>query len=269
MAILETKNLSLAYDKDKIIDNLNLEIPEGEITIFIGGNGSGKSTLLNSMARLLKPVEGSVELKGEDINQLSTKEVAKKLAFLPQSSTIPEGITVRKLVEQGRYPYQKWYQTSSSEDQKIVEKVLKDTGLLELADRDLSSLSGGQRQRAWLAMVLAQDTEIILLDEPTTYLDLSHQVDLLDLLYELNQKDQRTIIMVLHDLNLACRYADHIVAVKDKGVFAQGKPEEVIDEEVIKEVFDLNCQIVSDPVFGTPLCIPTGKSKKNKLNRAI
>lgn len=265
MSIIETRNLSLAYDKEKIIEDLNLKIPEGEITIFIGGNGSGKSTLLNSMARLLKPVGGSVELEGEDINQLSTKEVAKKLAFLPQSSTVPEGITVRKLVEQGRYPYQKWYQTASDRDQKIVEKAMTDTGVLELAERNLSSLSGGQRQRAWLAMILAQDTDIILLDEPTTYLDLSHQVDLLDLLSELNQKDQRTIIMVLHDLNLACRYADHIVAVKDKDVFAQGKPEEVIDEEVIKEVFNLNCQIVSDPVFGTPLCIPTGKSKLSQV----
>ena len=265
MSILETKNLSLAYDEEKIIKDLDLKIPEGKITIFIGGNGSGKSTLLNSMARLLKPIEGAVHLQGEDINQISSKKVAKKLAFLPQSSTIPDGITVRKLVEQGRYPYQKWYQSSSEEDKEIIEKVLLDTGLKELADRDLSSLSGGQRQRAWLAMILVQDTEIILLDEPTTYLDLSHQVDLLDLLYELNQKDQKTIVMVLHDLNLACRYADHIVAVKDKGVFAQGKPEDIIDEKVIKEVFDLNCQIVSDPVFGTPLCIPTGKRNLSQV----
>ncbi|TDO86430.1 iron complex transport system ATP-binding protein [Halanaerobium saccharolyticum] len=265
MSILETKNLSLAYGEETIIDDLDLKIPEGKITIFIGANGSGKSTLLNSMARLLKPAAGLVQLNGKNINQLSTKEVAKEMAFLPQSSTIPEGITVRKLVEQGRYPYQKWYQKLSQEDKEIVEKALTDTGMEELAERDLSSLSGGQRQRAWLAMILAQDTDTILLDEPTTYLDLSHQVDLLDLLYELNQKGQRTIIMVLHDLNLACRYADHIVAVKDKGIFAEGKPEEIIDEQVIKEVFDLSCQIVSDPVFGTPLCIPTGKSKLSRV----
>lgn len=265
MSTLKANNLSLSYGDKKIIKNLNLKIPEGEITIFIGGNGSGKSTLLNSLARLLKPVDGNVKLNDKNINQISTKKVAKKLAFLPQSSDIPEGITVRKLVEQGRYPYQKWYQKLSEKDHKIVQQALYDTGMQKLANRDISSLSGGQRQRAWLAMILAQDTEIILLDEPTTYLDLSHQVDLLDLLFELNQRDKRTIIMVLHDLNLACRYADHIVAIKDKGVYIQGKPEDIIDENVIKEVFDLNCQIVKDPVFNTPLCIPTGKKKLSKV----
>lgn len=265
MSILETKNLSLAYDEKKIIKDLNLKIPEGKITIFIGGNGSGKSTLLNSMARLLKPVEGAVYLNGKEINQISTREVAKKLAILPQSSTIPDGITVRKLVEQGRYPYQKWYQNSSKKDEEIVEKVLSKTGLKKLADRDLNCLSGGQRQRAWLAMILAQDTETILLDEPTTYLDISHQIDLLDLLYELNQKKQKTIIMVLHDLNLAFRYADNIVVIKDKSVFDQGTPENIIDEKLIEEVFDLNSHIISDPIFGTPLCIPTGKRKLNQV----
>ncbi|MGM0854630.1 MAG: ABC transporter ATP-binding protein [Bacillota bacterium] len=259
--ILQTKDLTLSYGERTIIDELNIDIPKGEISVFIGGNGCGKSTLLRSIARLLKPKQGSVLLDGEAISRLSTKEVARKMAILPQSPTAPEGLTVLQLVKQGRYPHQTWLKQWSLKDEEIVQDALKATKMEELQHRKVDELSGGQRQRAWIALTLAQDTDIILLDEPTTYLDMTHQIEILDLLFELNEKEQRTIVMVLHDLNLACRYAHNIVAIRDKQIYAQGKPEDVISCELVKNVFDMDCQVSRDPLFGTPLCIPFGKGR--------
>ncbi|GLY10851.1 ABC transporter ATP-binding protein [Pseudobacillus badius] len=261
MPSLETKSLTLSYGETIIIDELDLQIPKGEITVFIGSNGCGKSTLLRSLARLLKPQSGSIFIEEEMIASLPTKEIAKRLAILPQGPVAPEGLTVLQLVKQGRYPYQKWYRQWSEEDEKVINKALQATGMEHLADRSVDSLSGGQRQRAWIAMTLAQDTDIILLDEPTTYLDMTHQIEILDLLFELNEQEGRTIVMVLHDLNLACRYAHHLVAVKDKAVYAHGKPEEVMNSALVKAVFHMNCEVTVDPLFGTPMCIPHGKGR--------
>lgn len=261
MSAISTETLSLGYGETVIIDELDVAIPKGEITVLIGSNGCGKSTLLRSLARLMKPRGGSVLLEGKAIAKLPTKEVARELAILPQSPSAPEGLTVHQLVKQGRYPYQSWLKQWSKEDEDAVTKALKATKLEEMADHPVDSLSGGQRQRAWIAMTLAQDTDIILLDEPTTYLDMTHQIEILDLLFELNEKEKRTIVMVLHDLNLACRYAHYLVAIKDKQIYAEGRPEEVITCELVQQVFAMNCQVTQDPLFGTPLCIPHGRGR--------
>lgn len=258
---IETKELTLSYGESIIIEEMDLLIPKGEITVFIGGNGCGKSTLLRSIARLLKPKTGAVYLEGTAIANMSTKDVAKQMAILPQSSVAPEGLTVLQLVKQGRYPHQTWLKQWTEEDEKKVNDALKATGIEDLKDRAVDSLSGGQRQRAWIAMTLAQDTEIILLDEPTTYLDMAHQIEILDLLFDLNEKENRTIVMVLHDLNLACRYAHNIVAIKNKEIFAQGKPENVINSILVEKVFGMECEVTKDPLFGTPMCIPCGKGR--------
>ncbi|PMB23538.1 ABC transporter ATP-binding protein [Fischerella thermalis] len=262
---LSTKSLSLAYDGVPIIRDLNLAIPSGQISVLVGANGCGKSTLLRGLARLLKPRGGTVYLDGESIFKLSTKEVAQQLGILPQGPVAPEGLTVRDLVAQGRYPYQNWLQQWSAKDEKIVQQALEITNLLDLAERELDTLSGGQRQRAWIAMALAQDTDILLLDEPTTFLDLAHQIEVLDLLYELHQTQGRTIVMVLHDLNHACRYADYLVAVKDGRIFTAGEPKLVMTEEMVQEVFGLECRVVNDPVVGTPMCVPIGRKGTSKL----
>lgn len=259
--VIETNKLILSYGDTIIINELDLKIPKGEITVFIGGNGCGKSTLLHSIARLLKPKSGAVLLQGEEIEKLSTKEVAKQMAILPQSPEVPEGLTVLQLVKQGRYPYQSWLKQWSKEDEMKVQNALTATGMEHLKDRTVDSLSGGQRQRAWIAMTLAQDTDIILLDEPTTYLDMTHQIEVLNLLFELNEKEHRTIVMVLHDLNLSCRYAHNIVAIKDQKVFDQGKPEYVVNDNLVKHVFGMDCEVMMDPLFGTPMCIPYGKGR--------
>ncbi|MGG3522121.1 ABC transporter ATP-binding protein [Bacillus pseudomycoides] len=258
---LETKSLTLSYGETSIINELNLEIPKGKITIFIGSNGCGKSTLLRSLARLLKPTSGDILLEDKAIQNMQTKQIARQMAILPQGPQAPEGLTVLQLVKQGRYPYQTWLKQWSEKDEEMVQKALAATGMTEFAERDVHALSGGQRQRAWIAMTLAQDTDIILLDEPTTYLDMTHQIEVLDLLFELNEIEQRTIVMVLHDLNLACRYADNIVAIQDKQIYAQGKPEEIIDCKLVRDVFRMDCQITTDPLFGTPLCIPQGRGR--------
>jgi iron complex transport system ATP-binding protein len=261
MSVIEAEKLSLSYGETLIINELDLQIPKGEITVFIGGNGCGKSTLLRSIARLLKPKSGAVLLDGESIAKCSTKDVAKKMAILPQSPIAPEGLTVLQLVKQGRFPHQTWLKQWSEEDEEKVGRALKATRLEHLKERTVDSLSGGQRQRAWIAMTLAQDTDIILLDEPTTYLDMTHQIEILDLLFELNERENRTVIMVLHDLNLACRYAHNVVAIKDQNVYAQGKPEHTINCKLVKDVFEMDCEVSVDPIFGTPLCIPYGKGR--------
>jgi iron complex transport system ATP-binding protein len=261
MKALETRELTLAYGDAKVIDNLSMHIPKGKITVFIGSNGSGKSTLLRALARLMKPSRGAVVLDGQEIATMPTKLVARKLAILPQGPIAPEGLTVLQLVKQGRYPYQHWLKQWSEEDEIMVMRALQATNMEAFAERTVDSLSGGQRQRAWIAMTLAQGTSTILLDEPTTYLDMAHQIEVLDLLFDLNAKEQRTIVMVLHDINLACRYAHHIVAIKDKTVYASGKPEEIVNCELIRHVFGMDCTVMADPLFGTPLCIPLGKGR--------
>lgn len=258
MKTLQADQLSLAYDGVSIIEQLNLEAPAGRITALVGPNGCGKSTLLRGLARLLKPKGGMVYLDGKAIHALPTKQVAQQIGLLPQSPVAPAGLTVYELVAQGRYPHQSWFQQWSAEDARCTQEALAITNLTELADRPLDTLSGGQRQRAWIAMALAQETEILLLDEPTTFLDMAYQLEVLDLLHDLNERG-RTIIMVLHDLNQACRYADHIVAMREGKIVAQGAPHEVMTPELIKEVFQLNCQIVLDPICGTPLCVPIGR----------
>ncbi|AFY93662.1 ABC transporter ATP-binding protein [Chamaesiphon minutus] len=263
MLELVAQDLSLAYQGNAIIHDLSLTIPAEKITVLVGSNGCGKSTLLKGLARLLKPTSGGVYLDGKSILAGSTKSVARQLGLLPQSPISPEGLTVKDLVSQGRYPYQDWRQQWSIQDRQIVREALEMTDLTALSDRPLDTLSGGQRQRAWIAMSLAQNTKILLLDEPTTFLDLAHQMEVLDLLYRLNQHQGRTIVMVLHDLDRACRYADYLVAIKAGRVFAAGTPAEIVTAELVEAVFNLKCQIYPDPIAGTPMCIPIGTKTFN------
>ena len=259
--VLEAQNLHVSYGENLILEDLNLQIPKGKITVLVGANGCGKSTLLRTFARLQKAKSGEIFLDDNKLDAISTKEVAKRLAILPQGPVAPEGLTVQQLIKQGRYPHQSWLKQWSTEDEKIVNNALAVTQMTEFADRPVDALSGGQRQRVWIAMTLAQKTDLILLDEPTTYLDMAHQVEILDLLFDLNDKEGRTVVMVLHDLNLACRYAHHIVAVRNKQVYAQGKPEEVVTAEMVQAVFRMDCTIIKDPLFGIPLCVPHGKGR--------
>jgi iron complex transport system ATP-binding protein len=266
--ILEAQTISLSYGSSMVFDELNLSIPKEKITVLIGSNGCGKSTLLRSLSRLLKPAGGQIVLDGNDIGKMPAKQVARKLAILPQGPTAPEGLTVLQLVKQGRYPYQSWLTQWSTDDEQAVRHALEVTRMTEFAERAVDSLSGGQRQRAWIAMTLAQRTEVILLDEPTTYLDLTHQIEVLDLLFELNERERRTIVMVLHDINLACRYAHRIVAIKDARIYAEGAPEEIVDCALMHDVFGMDCQVMPDPLFGMPMCIPAGKGRMPNFRRA-
>lgn len=259
MTDLRADALSLAYDDDLVVRELSLELPASAITAIVGANACGKSTLLRGMARLLKPRAGAVLLDGQEIARLPTKEVAKRLGLLPQAPVAPEGLTVEDLVARGRYPHQSFLRQWSRDDQAQVEWALEVTASTPLRRRPLDELSGGQRQRAWIAMALAQDTAIMLLDEPTTFLDLAHQVEVLDLLAELNTSEGRTVVCVLHDLNQACRYAHHLVAMANGGVVAEGPPAEVVTEELVADVFGLGTRVVADPVAGTPLVIPLGR----------
>ena len=253
---LAARGLSLAYDDRRICDDLTVEIPHGKVTVVVGANACGKSTLLRGLARLLKPAAGTVLLDGQDIHRLPTKEVATRLGILPQQPTAPEGITVSDLVARGRSPHQRFFRQWSRADELAVEQALRATGTDDLADRCVDELSGGQRQRVWIALALAQGTPLMLLDEPTTFLDLAHQVEVLDLLAELNETEDRTIVVVLHDLNLACRYAQHLIAMKDGAIVAEGPPEQVITAELVADVFGLEAHVVEDPLTGTPLVLP-------------
>ncbi len=259
---LRAEQLRLAYGEHVVIDGLDLDVVDGTVTAVIGPNGCGKSTLLRGLARLMKPSYGRVLLDGERIDRTPSSEVAKVLAVLPQSPTAPEGLTVADLVARGRHPHQAWYQQWSSTDQDVVAEALSWTGMLELAERPVDQLSGGQSQRAWLSMVLAQGTDLLLLDEPTTFLDLAHQVDVLDLVERMHAETGRTVMLVLHDLNLAARYAQRLVAMKDGAIVAQGAPGDVLTEELLSDVFDLDAKLVPDPVAGTPMVVPIGRQHR-------
>ncbi len=254
--VLSTENLDADYGGPVVLDDLTASIPTGEITAIVGANASGKSTLLRALARLLKPARGVVYLDGADIHSQSTRSVAVQLGLLPQSPRAPEGVVVGDLVRRGRYPHQRLFDQWSKADERAVVRALELTGLSDVGDRPLDELSGGQRQRAWIAMALAQDTPVMLLDEPTTFLDIAHQVEMLDLLARLNRSENRTIVMVLHDLNQACRYASHLIALADGRIEAVGHPSEVVTAEMIERVFGLHVSVISCPVSGTPLCVP-------------
>jgi len=255
---LQAADLRVGYGDRMIVDGLDLDIVGGTVTCVIGPNGCGKSTLLRALGRLLPARGGAVLLDGKRIDQVPTREVAKVLGMLPQAPQAPEGLTVADLVARGRQPHQAWYRQWSSDDEAAVAEALELTNMAALADRTVDELSGGQRQRAWISMALAQGTDLLLLDEPTTYLDLAHQIDVLDLVQRLHAEMGRTVVMVLHDLNLAARYAEHLVAMKDGRIVVQGAPGVVLTEEMLLEVFGLDARVVEDPVSGTPLVVPIG-----------
>jgi len=251
--------LTLGYDKTTIVEDLTLDITPGAITVIVGANASGKSTLLRGMARLLRPEAGRVALDGRDITARRSKDVATVVGLLPQQPVAPDGITVADLVGRGRYPHQGWFRTWTSTDGEIVAEAMAATNTLELGHRRLEDLSGGQRQRVWIAMALAQNTDILLLDEPTTFLDVAHQIDVLDLLLELNRTRGTTVVMVLHDLNLAARYADQLVILKRGSIRAEGPPAETLTAEIVDDAFGLAATIIPDPVTGSPMVIPQGR----------
>ncbi|MFF2701220.1 ABC transporter ATP-binding protein [Streptomyces cyaneofuscatus] len=256
---LRAQDLHLGYDDRAVVTGLDLAVPPGRITAIVGANACGKSTLLRALARLLAPREGAVSLDGRALHAIPTRELAQQLGILPQSPVAPEGLTVIDLVNRGRSPHQTWWRQWTKADEQAVHDALAATGTTDLADRAVDELSGGQRQRAWIAMAVAQGTPVLLLDEPTTYLDLAHQIDVLDLVVDLNRREGRTIVMVLHDLNQACRYADHVIAMKKGSIVAEGAPADVITAATVEDVFGLRCQVTTDPVSRTPLVIPVGR----------
>ncbi|WP_193107146.1 SIP domain-containing protein [Brachybacterium sp. FME24] len=259
MAVIHAQNLHLAYDRREIVHDLTLTLPEGQITVIVGANGCGKSTVLRGLSRLMTPRRGSVVLDGKDIHTLRGKDLARRLGLLPQSPLAPDGVTVRELIARGRFPHQGLLAQWGEEDERAVQEALAATRTDELQDRPVAELSGGQRQRVWIAMALAQQTEVLLLDEPTTFLDLTHQLDVLDVVRDLNRERGTTVGIVLHDLNLAARYADHLVAVKDGRIHAEGPPADVITQQMVHDVFALESRIVPDVVTGTPMVLPRGR----------
>lgn len=256
---LVVEHLTLGYGDRTVIDGLDLLVPAGKVTAIVGANACGKSTLLRSMSRLLAPRGGRVVLDGKELHKLPAKQLARTLGLLPQSPIAPEGITVADLVGRGRHPHQGFLSRWSVEDDIAVAAALDATETASLADRHVDELSGGQRQRVWIAMALAQQTDLLLLDEPTTFLDVSHQVEVLDLLTDLNHSRGTTIVMVLHDLNLAARYADHLIALADGRLHAAGTPSEVLTEDTVRAVFGLENQVIIDPTSGKPLMLPIGR----------
>jgi ABC-type cobalamin/Fe3+-siderophores transport system ATPase subunit len=257
---LEVEGLRVGYDKRTVIPELDVVIPDGSFTVIVGPNACGKSTLLRSLARLLKPAAGHVLLDGAAISSYPAKEVARRIGLLPQTSTAPDGITVADLVSRGRYPHQSLLRQWSDADESAVNDALAATNTAELSARFVDELSGGQRQRVWVAMSLAQQTPLLLLDEPTTFLDIAHQVELLDLFTDLNIAGERTLVAVLHDLNQASRYATHLIAMKDGHIVAQGAPSDIVTAEMVLHVFGLRCRIITDPESGTPLVVPLARA---------
>ncbi len=258
---LHADAVTLRYDERTIAQDLSISVPDGSFTVIVGPNACGKSTMLRALSRLLKPSNGQVILDGRNIQSMAAKDVARCLGLLPQSAIAPDGITVADLVARGRYPHQSFLRQWSRADKEAVAQAMAATKVTELSGRLVDELSGGQRQRVWVAMVLAQETPILLLDEPTTFLDIAHQIELLDLLSDLNDEGH-TIVAVLHDLNHACRYASHLVAVKDGAIVASGRPAEVVTAELVETVFNLSAMVMPDPVSGTPMIVP--KSRRHK-----
>lgn len=263
---LMAAGLHLGYAEREIVSDLNLNVPAGKLTVIVGANACGKSTLLRGLARLLQPSKGAVYLDGKPIHQMPTRDVATLLGVLPQSPIAPEAITVADLVGRGRYPHQGWFRRWTPEDDTAVAEALGATDMGDLADRSVDELSGGQRQRVWIAMALAQETDLLLLDEPTTFLDINHQIEVLDLLTDLVKERGRTVVVVLHDLNLACRYADHIVAMKSGKIITEGRPVDVMTEAVVREVFGMTSRIVVDPISDTPMIVPIGRHHTEKAS---
>lgn len=255
MNSITTENLAVAYEDNLVVDDLDMQIPQGKITTIIGPNGCGKSTVLKAVGRILKPKGGMVYLNGDDIRNLSTKEVAQKMAILPQSPQAPAGLTVGELVAYGRFPHQRGFGKLKPEDREIVRWALAVTKLTELETTAVDNLSGGQRQRVWIAMALAQQTDLILLDEPTTYLDMAYQLEVLELLYKLNREQECTIVMVLHDLNLAARFADYMIAIRGGDIISHGPPAEVMTAEVLRKTFHIDAEIILETRTGRPTCV--------------
>ncbi|NEC13091.1 ABC transporter ATP-binding protein [Streptomyces sp. SID8014] len=255
-ARLTARGLTLAYEDRTVVPGLDLDIPDGRVTVIIGPNACGKSTTLRALGRLLRPAGGAVLLDGTELARLPTRRIAQRIGLLPQTPVAPEAITVADLVARGRQPHQRWWQQWSQEDERAVTDAMARTATTELAGRPVDALSGGQRQRVWIAMALAQETELLLLDEPTTYLDLAHQVEVLDLVRRLNREQGRTVVLVLHDLNQAARYADHLVALREGRVVAEGTPADVVTAGLVRDIFGLECVVVPDPVTGSPLVVP-------------
>lgn len=257
--ILGMTGASFSYDGRTVIESLDLELRPGAITVIIGANGSGKSTLLRGLARAIRPATGEVHLGGRDIRMLGAKAFARSVALLPQQPIAPHGITVEELVSRGRYPHQDWYRAPTSTDEAMTARALAVTATADLATRPVDELSGGQRQRVWIAMVLAQDTGVLLLDEPTTFLDIAHQIEVLDVLLDLNRARGTTIVMVLHDLNLAARYADDLIVLASGKIVGHGSPREIVNREMVLSAFGLDSLVVPDPISGSPMVVPVGR----------
>ncbi|MGW7367400.1 ABC transporter ATP-binding protein [Streptomyces sp. NPDC054841] len=262
MQRLTAESVTLAYDQRVIAEDLSVEIPDNSFTVIVGPNACGKSTLLRALSRMLKPSQGRVLLDGQAIHSMPAKKVARTLGLLPQSSIAPDGITVGDLVARGRYPHQGLLRQWSREDERIVQESMAATGVAELADRYVDELSGGQRQRVWIAMALAQQTPLLLLDEPTTFLDIQHQLEILDLCGELHETQGRTLVAVLHDLNQAARYATHLIAMRDGKIEAEGAPGDVVTAELVEQVFGVRSQVIDDPETGTPLVVPLARRRR-------
>lgn len=255
MEAISVKNLSVAYESNTIIEDMNLSIPKGKISIIIGANGCGKSTLLKTIARINKPKSGDILINNKNINKVKEKDIAREVAFLPQGPVCPSGLTVRELVAFGRFPHQKMIGGLNNHDKDIIDWAIKETGLSEFADREVENLSGGQRQRAWIAMTLAQETDIIMLDEPTTYLDMSYQLEVLEVLQKLNREKQITVVIVLHELNNACRFADNIIGLKKGKIVCQGRPLDVINKENLKEIYGIDAKLQLSEDGSYPICM--------------